>query len=281
MVFGNNAAGDVSVVVTVKNDDEGVRLLKNALAKQTKQPAEVVVVRAEDHNNCSRAHGRNIGIKNARYSTIAVTDVGCTPRPDWLERLTAPIIEGRANVSAGFYLVIYTTPFQDAIAPFLAVMPNQWNSSYIPASRSIAFTKSAWELIGGYPEQANAAAEDIVFAHRLMNSKQLRTVQVPEALVEWEPPRSIVSYVGSIYSHTIGNFQVKYKKHMRRNWLVLTRWLIFLVFPILFFPYLLWPIIKHARHVHSPAAIVLLPFVQLMTDAAVLVALLRFFTKKI
>ena len=79
----------ISVVVTVKNDEEGVRLLLENLKKQTVRPDEVIIVRSEDYGNCTRGRGRNIGVRMAKNEFIAVTDVGCRPKRDWVEKITA------------------------------------------------------------------------------------------------------------------------------------------------------------------------------------------------
>lgn len=296
----------MSVVVTVKNDREGEKKLRDALSRQTRQPDEVIIIRAEEHGNCSRAEGRNIGIREAKNDGIAVTDVGCTPHKDWLERLeegfqmdkkdekegsekyiirdaTASRIIQKSQeqeitrqgiVVAGFYRTVTKTALQKAIAPYLAILPHQWNQQYLPASRSIAFTKPAWELVGGYPEEARSGAEDLVFAARLAKHPDINLIYAPDALVDWEPPRTPRAFFSDIVKHTRGNREVRYWPHLVRNYSVLFRWLAFLLIPWLIPFYALWPIVKHRRNV-GWKAIPLLPFVQVVADAAVIYALLR------
>ena len=86
----------ISVVVTVKNDEAGVKRLLEDLDKQTVKPDEIIIVRSEDYGNCTRGRGRNIGIRMARNEFIAVTDAGCRPRRDWVERITAGLYKGLA-----------------------------------------------------------------------------------------------------------------------------------------------------------------------------------------
>lgn len=265
----------ISVVVTVKNDPAGEKGLRDAIARQTRLPGEIIIIRAEEHGNCNRAVGRNIGIKKAKYNIIAVTDAGCVPHSDWLEKLYNQL-ESRVNESvvvAGFYRVTANSPFQQAIAPYLAVMPDQYHDRYLPASRSIAFTKSAWQLVGGYPEYADAAGEDLSFAAKLASHPRIALIQAPEALVDWEPPRTLVEYVGDIRHHTLGNFQTGYRPHIIRNLFVAVRWTVFIFVPMLFPVYVLWPLIKHYRHAPTFTARLLLPFVQLLTDAVVIVTI--------
>lgn len=295
----------VSIVVTVKNDLAGENRLMDLLARQTKKPDQIIVVRAEENNNCSRAVGRNIGINKATNHVIAITDVGCDPHDDWLEKLTEKIDGQSAMVVAGFYRVRSETALQQALAPFLAVLPGQWTNDYFPASRSIALTKSAWEIVGGYPEEAEAAAEDIVFASRLFNHPQIQRIQAPGALVDWEPPRTLGKYLGDIRDHTLGNFQANYRPHIRRNLLVVARWILFILAPWLFVPYLAWPIVKHwkqlnrnlwelkgradrliYRNLHeikgqTLISLILQPVVQVMTDVVIIVTIAQWAVSKL
>lgn len=265
----------VSVVVTVKNDEKGVQKLKRALFSQSRKPDEVFIIRAEEYGNCSRAEGRNIGIRKAKNNIIAVTDVGCTPHADWLQRLIAPIENDRtAVVVAGFYQTISKTPIQQAIAPYLAAFPDRLDSNYLPASRSIAFTKCAWEMVGGYPENAESGAEDLVFAKRLRDHPRIRMFHAPLALVDWEPPDSLPEFFRDIVKHTKGNIEARYWPHLARNSTIFLRWIILFLMPWLIPIYLLWPIAKHSQRVSDQLGIVLLPIVQVVSDVAVMWAIL-------
>lgn len=297
----------ISVVVTVKNDREGEQKLRHALAKQTKKPGEVIIIHAEDYGNCSRAKGRNIGVQKAKNDVIAVTDVGCTPHKDWLEKLTEPFErrtghsgvslrtiesmrsyrpavseepresaglqdDNRAVVAAGFYRVVTRTFLQKAIAPYLAVFPDQWTDRSLPASRSIAFTRRAWESVGGYPEDARSGAEDLAFASRLVKHQNITMLHAPDALVDWEPPQTLRAFFRDVVKHTKGNRETRYWPHLLKNYSVLFRWLVFLLVPWLIPVYLAWPIVKHHRRLEL-RTLLLLPFVQLVADAGVMYAL--------
>src|SRR3990167_5961467 len=204
-----NSMIKISVVITVKNDEEGVRKLLGDLNKQTVKPDEVIIVRSENYGNCTRGKGRNIGIRMARNELIAVTDVGCRPSRDWVERITAGLYTpnessfsswsastpaksdhsgfGRTSdfflrkksgssekvVVAGWYRAVAETPWQKVFLPYL--VPTRLNN-YLPASRSIAFTKKAWGLVGGYPEEPVSGGEDLKFADNLCNHPGIKII---------------------------------------------------------------------------------------------------------
>lgn len=290
---GRTFQARISVVVTVKNDDAGVKILLSDLAKQTIKADEIIVVRAESYQNCSRGKGRNIGIKKAKNKIIAVTDAGCRPHKNWLEKLASPLFAKKGDAAAGFYKTIAKTDLQKAIAPYLGVTLGK---NYLPASRSIAFTKSAWGKVGGYPENAESGAEDLEFARRLGDTPGIKVIQAPQALVDWEVPNNLIDFAKDIYKHTMGNFEVKYWPHILRNLSVILRWIIFVIYPWMLIAYLIW-ILGKVRLVTNQIVtprngtrndevnqiatamtvkiLIWLPVVQLVADAAVIATLLR------
>lgn len=261
------------MVVTVKNDDVGVKTLLADLARQTLQADEVVIIRAEDYQNCNRGKGRNIGIERAKNEIIAVTDVGCRPHPDWLEKLIFPLLNKEADVASGFYQTIANTNLQKAIAPYLAILPNKWSENYLPASRSIGFTKLAWKKVSGYPEEAESGAEDLEFARRLKDNPNIKIIQVPKALVDWEVPNNLADFMRDMMKHTLGNWEVGYRPHIYRNLTVILRWILFAIWPWLLAVYLIWVLGKLGRLGQlgmSWKILLWLPMVQLIADAAVI-----------
>ncbi len=227
----------ISVIVTVKNDEVGVSNLMKALDRQTVRAEEVIIIRAEKHGNCSRGRGRNIGVRMARNKVVAVTDAGCRPRRDWIEKMIAvykgPTLprQGRTLgtakiVVAGGYRAAAKTELERVMAGFL--VPREFS---LPASRSIMFTKAAWAAVGGYPEEAVSGAEDLEFARRLAADPEVKMIYCPEAIVDWQPPKNLGEFFRDIVKHTRGNVEVGYWPHLWRNLTVAGRWGVFWVFP--------------------------------------------------
>jgi glycosyltransferase involved in cell wall biosynthesis len=101
----------VSVILTVLNEGEAMRLLLESLTAQTRAPDEVVIADGGSHDNtlavmreyqarlplhlisvpgANIAQGRNAAIRAATGDIIAVTDAGVRCELAWLEKLTAP-----------------------------------------------------------------------------------------------------------------------------------------------------------------------------------------------
>ena len=256
----------VSVVVTVKDDKAGITRLMEALEKQTVRPDEVIIVESGRQTNnfikdspwltprrilsvdCSRGKGRNIGVGAARNEVVAVTDAGCRPHKDWIEKLIEisglprSAKGGSRNdnkiVVAGWYRAEAKTELQEIMAHFL--VPRLGGESPLPASRSIMFTKKAWEAVGGYPEEAVSGAEDLEFSRRLAIHPDVKMIYCPEAVVDWEPPASLKEFFRDIVKHTRGNVEIMYWPHLWRNLTVMGRWGAFVIWPWLGAGYLVW-----------------------------------------
>ncbi len=241
----------VSVVVTVKNDEPGIFRLKKGLDRQTVKPDEVIIIRAEDYGDCSRGRGRNIGVRAARNELIAVTDAGCRPRREWIDKIYKCYKNYKNHnllVVAGGYRAAAKTELERVMAYFLVPrkyyeetprlggesplsgLPRQ-GRAFLPASRSIMFTKQAWQAVGGYPEEAVSGAEDLEFARRLAAHPEIKMIYCPEAVVDWEPPSSLGEFFRDMVKHTRGNVEIMYWPHLWRNLTVAGRWGVFLVFP--------------------------------------------------
>lgn len=216
-----------SLIVTVRNDRRGIVELLDALARQTEMPEEIVVVdggsddgtleelqRWDQHRAPLRvvvargvniAAGRNIAVRAARHDWILCTDAGCQPVPGWTSALKR--VRGDVDVAAGTYVVEAETSFERAMAcacyPALAELNEA--SALVRLShrlfgrdfraaeatgRSMAFRRSAWEAVGGFPENLYAG-EDVAFSAAAA-AEGLRTVLAEDATVFWRPRRTWV-----------------------------------------------------------------------------------------
>ncbi|MCS7260976.1 MAG: glycosyltransferase [Anaerolineae bacterium] len=181
----------VSVIATVLNEGASLQRLLDSLAAQTRMPDEVIIVDGgsrdatlsilqaavqagrlplrvlvEPGANISR--GRNVAVAASSGEVIASTDAGVRLAPEWLAALVAPFERtSPPQVVSGVFVPDVETTFEIAMAatvlPTLAeIKPER----FLPSSRSVAFTRRAWEAVGGYPEWLDYC-EDLVFDLRL------------------------------------------------------------------------------------------------------------------
>ncbi len=183
----------VSVTATVLNEVDEVEGLVSTLIRQTLTPREVIVVdggstdgtwewleaarssfptllaiRDETCNLKASpgpiARGRNVGIAAATSEVVACADAGCIYDPEWLGRLTAPILNGSAEYSLGGSCVDPEgqTIWDLASAPFFGLKQNADGTTRSCTARSMAFRKDLWQRVGGFPE-TSFLGEDTMF----------------------------------------------------------------------------------------------------------------------
>jgi glycosyltransferase involved in cell wall biosynthesis len=186
----------ISVIATVLNEAEDIDGLVSSLVRQTLAPAEIIVVdggstdgtwerlqasalayanlKAIQDPSCSLkespgpiARGRNVAIAAASSEVIACADAGCVYGPDWLERLTAPILNGHAEYALGGSCLDADeqTTWDIASAPFFGIKLDPDQETKSCTARSMAFRKDLWQRVGGFPE--TSLTEDSLFDQRV------------------------------------------------------------------------------------------------------------------
>jgi glycosyltransferase involved in cell wall biosynthesis len=220
----------VSVIVTVKNESGSVNPLLESLCAQTHQPDEVVIVDGGSTDDtlkqlqawegrlplhilvepgCNISRGRNIAIRAAHGPIIASTDAGVRAEPFWLVRLLSPFstvagAEDPPVVACGFFVPETTTVFEMAMgATVLPALADIKPERFLPSSRSVAFLKSAWEAVGGYPEWLDYG-EDLILDLRL-RARGYRFVFVPNAIVHFRPRNSLRAFFRQYYRYARGD----------------------------------------------------------------------------
>ena len=192
-------------------------------------PLQVLVVPGA---NISR--GRNAAIQAATSEIIASTDAGVWLEPIWLARLlaalqTLPGVEtaesegrhsecavparhdlrdvesaGHPQVCAGFFVPDPRTPLERAMGATVLPAVEEINpGTFLPSSRSVAFTKQAWAAAGGYPDWLDYC-EDLIFDFRLREVAG-PFAWAPDALAHFRPRGSLRSFFKQYYRYARGD----------------------------------------------------------------------------
>jgi glycosyltransferase involved in cell wall biosynthesis len=196
------------IIVDGGSTDQTTKLISEYLNTVKSPPNFRLIVDPSCNKNVTPGpigKGRNVAISNARNDIIACTDCGCVLDKFWLEHLTAPLLENLDTmVVAGWYLPDARSFFERCIGTVFLLPPDAVNpNSVTPSSRSIAFRKSVWEKVNGYPE-VYYTAEDTWYVAKIRESG-LNIVFAPNAIVYWRMKSSLRSFATLIYSYGFGD----------------------------------------------------------------------------
>lgn len=235
----HNSGMNVSLIVTVYNERSSIQRLLDSLGRQTRRPDEIVIcdggssdgtveliyqyvaefadtypplqLLIEPGANISR--GRNLAIAAAKGPVIAATDAGVRLADDWLAHLVAPwdqAVDGSDGplAVAGFFLPDTDGVFQTAMSATVLPLPDDIDpDTFLPSSRSVAFTKQAWAEAGGYPEWLDYC-EDLLFDFGINDQAPGEPTGfdwAPDALVYFRPRESFSSFWTQYYRYARGD----------------------------------------------------------------------------
>lgn len=307
-----------SLIVTVLNEAKTISSLLDSIVSQSLQPHEVIFVDAGSGDKTvgiiknysiiiknlrvlvkkgtNRSVGRNEAVKRAKGDIIAVTDAGCVLDKNWLSEMTKPLSVEKNSVVAGYYLPQRDTIFQKCVAPYFCVMPEEIKKNsrkkgfeFLPSSRSLAFRKSVWEQVGGYPGKLNYC-EDLVFDQKIKKAGY-KIIFNPKAIVYWPQKKSFRAVFRQFYHYAYGDGQVflsPYQTHTRKILFLYFRYfsaalllVLCLIFPefwglfvFISAGYLLIDILLKYHYVNNFKAILYFPVLRIMADSAVMLGAL-------
>ncbi len=191
-------------------------------------PLRVLV---EPGANISR--GRNVAIAAATGDVIASVDAGVWLEPQWLEKLVEPLVHSPLQIAngksanrqgsrsqtlssqpgarpqlpawaAGLFVPDPQTTFEIAMgATVLPTLAEVDPATFLPSSRSVAFTKAVWAAAGGYPEWLDYC-EDLVFDFRLKEVAG-QFAWAPEAVAHFRPRGSLRAFFKQYYRYARGD----------------------------------------------------------------------------
>lgn len=225
--------------MTVKNEMESLPRLLESLRNQTRTPNQVIIVdggstdgtlallnRHKKSSNltvieCPGANisqGRNAAIAQANAEIIASTDAGVRLDSRWLEKLTEPFIKDQPpDVVGGFFEPDPHGVFETALAATtLPALRDVRAEMFLPSSRSVAFLKTAWEKVSGYPEWLDYC-EDLVFDLALRRAG-MRFQFAPEARVYFRPRPTLAKFFRQYYLYARGDGKANlwFERHLVR-----------------------------------------------------------------
>ncbi len=229
----------VSLIFTVRNEEEALPALLTSLEEQSRPPDEIVIADGGSTDGtvpllrafaaarqrsvipaqagiqsrvvllelpgANIAEGRNAAIRAATGDIIAVTDAGVSLPRYWLAELVRPL-EDRPEVDmvSGYSRPDPNSRFEALLAATtLPLVSEVREESYLASSRSVAFRRELWEKTGGYPEWLDYC-EDVVFD---LNCKAVgaHVVFQPAASARFRPRPHLRAFFLQYYRYARGD----------------------------------------------------------------------------
>jgi len=300
----------ISLIVTILNEAQNIELLLSSIIMQERKPEEVVIADGGSEDNTvdqikeylqlgnlnkvkeikhgfdihnlgidfkilkkkgNRSVGRNYAINHASHDIIAITDAGCILDSKWLAELEKKIDD--ADVVAGYYNSDPIGSFEEAVVPYVLVMPDRVNAqNFLPATRSMMIRRDVFEEMGGFDKKLSDN-EDYALAKKMERSK-VKIVFAQKAIVTWIPRSSIKSFFVMIMRFARGDIKAGIVRpkvisiYVRYLALILLFILDFKMGALLLALYLSWAVMKNKKYVKT--GWYYLPLLQVISDLAVM-----------
>lgn len=293
----------VSLIITVKNDAEGLNRLLQDLSVQTVLPMEICLSIASSSDKtlslaqkwvdqfpiplvifpcgeATRSEGRNQAVKKARGSIFIFTDVGCRPEQDWIEQLVKSFEDEKIGLVGGLTLGDPHTLWEEVQVPYVLVSSDDIGPYPLPATRNMAVKRTTWKKIGPFSPKLQFA-EDFEWSRRAVEMGIQPQFQ-PKAVVYWRPRRTPREFFTMIHRLTMGDMLAEtWRKGHATMWfrymvfLIIFSWLISISWPqALVFSLMgliLYSLLKAKKFQFSHKATYLyIPCAQILADMAVL-----------
>jgi len=218
---------NATLITTVYNEADTIDALIESVQEQTRKPDEFIVVdggsddgtyeilqeyeeelpylRVIQEEGCNIAEGRNIAIESASNDHIFGTDGGCVLDEEWFENMVAEFEDG-AEYVIGMFKPEYDNLFEKVQGKIVCsphTVEELQKGNRGPSSRSVGFSRLAWEDAGGYPEDLYTG-EDSKFNSLVMDAGYEPSI-AEDAFVYWRMRPDWASFFKQFYRYGEGD----------------------------------------------------------------------------
>lgn len=229
----------VSMIATVLNEENTIKDFMKSVLNQTKKPDEFVIVdggssdgtfeilkkysiehkwvKVFQAKRASVGRGRNFAIGKAKNEIIACTDAGCILHKRWFRSIIKPFERKNVDISVGIYKPLYKNDFEYFQGQLAVPKMEKIDTPSRMSTRSLAFRKSAWKNVGGFPDLVTG--EDTLF-HLNLEKAGFRYEFAKDAIVYWKMRKSWKDFAKQFYKYGVGDRKLGNIFRMKTNFLM-------------------------------------------------------------
>jgi cellulose synthase/poly-beta-1,6-N-acetylglucosamine synthase-like glycosyltransferase len=192
------------IFVDDQSSDNTTEIIKNHLSGINYR-----ILSAKEKELPAKKGALEIGIKNARFNIIAITDADCQPERDWLKSISIKISQGYEIVfgysplKAGKNLISKISSFENLRNYILYFASAGLNIPYSATSRSFAFTKEAFYKLNGYRNTSETLSgdDDLLIREAVKMKLKIGTFRFENDIVYSNPSESLREYLNRKSRH--------------------------------------------------------------------------------
>lgn len=316
----------LSVIIAAKNEEKNVNQLLDSLSKLNYPEENFEVIIIDDNSNDNtynliqsriadkinyriikadkkKYEGKRgalqIGIENAKYNFIVITDADCKPEINWLRAIASKLdagydfVFGVAPIESGKKLVQKLSAFENLRNTYLNIAAVGINIPYSASARSFAFRKKSFERIGGYSNttQTISGDDDLLLREAVKNKMIIGTLVDPEAFVYSAASESFNEYKKQKIRHLKTSYYYLFKqKILLATWHLVNLVCVFSILltilsPLFLLPFLvklifdLFIVIKHQQDFGQNFRFYEIIYLQLLFEIFVAINFFNSFSK--
>lgn len=226
----------VSVIVAARNEDAKLPRLLWALANQSHENLEVLIVNdastdrtseivlqqvardprfklvnVDDPQNPRKKHALALGIKTASHERLLFTDADCVPHEDWARTFADVASKHRDAVLIGYgpYRreesgINRFVRYETLMIAVMAAASTGMNRAFHGVGRNLSYPKSLFQELGGFVHQMHSLSgdDDLFIQHARKHGAEARYVLNPSGFVESDAPSSWEEWTRQKLRHT-------------------------------------------------------------------------------
>ena len=271
-----NQEVNISIVIAAKNEDGNIVSLLDSLKKLDYPSDKYEVIIVDDNssdstlekiilgktflknlsvielkktNKTGKREALSLGIRNAKYPYILISDADCQPQINWVKACSQKFSLGYDVIFgiAPFYqrqnIVNKLSCFENLRSSFLALSMASIGLPYTATARNFGFSKNIFESLGGYSltKDTISGDDDLLLREAIKNKLKIGVVTEAKSFVYSETKKTFKEYLNQKARHTQTSLY-----YLKKHQAVLGFWhtlnLFYLFSPLLMFSNVLFGI---------------------------------------